>query len=113
MPTNSDDRLGASLVALHTQKGDPWVDGARISHIWSVGSGDDPGSNNFVLTGISFRESRFPTGIYPIIGSMLLGKPETDITADSLLHLGYRNRPSSHRAIPVLAYKLHDIGLSV
>ena len=45
--------------------------------------------------------------------SLLLGKPETDIVTNRFLHLGYRDRPSGQRAIPVLADKLHDIGLPV
>jgi hypothetical protein len=48
-PTNSNDRLGndrwglgPTAVALHLEKGDPWVYGALINNVWSVGSGSDP-----------------------------------------------------------------------
>ncbi len=69
MPTNSDDRLGndrwglgPSIVVLHTAKGDPWVYGALVNNIWSVGSGDDPGYNNFVMQ--PFLNYNLKDGLY-------------------------------------------------
>jgi hypothetical protein len=69
LPTNSNDRLGndrwglgPSFVALRLEKGDPWVYGALINNVWSVGSGDDPSYNNFLLQ--PFLNYNFPEGLY-------------------------------------------------
>jgi hypothetical protein len=69
LPTNSNDRLGndrwglgPSVVALHLEHGDPWVYGALINNVWSVGSGDDPSYNNFLLQ--PFLNYNFPEGLY-------------------------------------------------
>jgi hypothetical protein len=57
-PTASDERLGQgkwglgpTAVALHTEKGDPWVYGALINNVWSVGGhgGDRPDVNQMLL----------------------------------------------------------------
>lgn len=57
-PTASDDRLGQgkwgfgpTAVALHIAKGDPWVYGALINNVWSVGGhgGDRPDVNQMLL----------------------------------------------------------------
>ena len=46
-PTNSNDRLGndrwglgPTAVALRLEKGSPWVYGALVNNVWSVGGGD-------------------------------------------------------------------------
>ena len=69
LPTNSNDRLGndrwglgPSFVVLHLDKGDPWVYGALVNNIWSVGSGDDPSYNNFLLQ--PFLNYNLPEGLY-------------------------------------------------
>jgi hypothetical protein len=69
LPTNSNDRLGndrwglgPSFVALHLAKGDPWVYGALVNNVWSVGSGDNPSYNNFLLQ--PFLNYNFPEGLY-------------------------------------------------
>jgi hypothetical protein len=57
-PSASDDRLGQgkwglgpTAVALHMAKGDPWVYGALVNNVWSVGShgGDRPDVNQMLL----------------------------------------------------------------
>lgn len=57
-PTASDDRLGQgkwgfgpTAVALHIAKGDPWVYGALINNVWSVGGhgGDRPDVNQMLV----------------------------------------------------------------
>ena len=69
LPTNSNDQLGndrwglgPSFVVLHLDKGDPWVYGALVNNVWSVGSGDDPSYNNFLLQ--PFLNYNFPEGLY-------------------------------------------------
>ena len=69
LPTTSNDRLGndrwglgPSFVALHLAKGDPWVYGALVNNVWSVGSGDNPSYNNFLLQ--PFLNYNFPDGLY-------------------------------------------------
>jgi hypothetical protein len=56
-PTATDDvlgqgkwALGPTAVALHLEKGDPWVYGALINNLWSVaGDGGRPGVNQMLL----------------------------------------------------------------
>lgn len=69
LPTNSNDRLGndrwglgPTAVVLHLQKGDPWVFGALVNNVWSVGSGDSPAYNNFLLQ--PFVNYNFAEGFY-------------------------------------------------
>jgi len=69
LPTNTNDRLGndhwglgPSFVTLHTEKGDPWVYGALANNIWSVGPGNDPDYNNFLLQ--PFVNYNLPKGLY-------------------------------------------------
>jgi hypothetical protein len=69
-PTNSSDRLGndrwglgASAVALKLEKGSPWVYGALVNNVWSVGgSGSDPSYSNFLVQ--PFLNYNFPGGFY-------------------------------------------------
>ena len=69
-PTNSNDRLGndlwglgASAVALKLEKGSPWVYGALVNNVWSVGgSGSDPSYSNFLVQ--PFLNYNFPGGFY-------------------------------------------------
>jgi hypothetical protein len=68
-PTNSNDRLGndrwglgPTAVMLHLEKGDPWVYGALINNVWSVGGGNDPKYNNFLLQ--PFLNYNFAGGLY-------------------------------------------------
>ena len=69
-PTNTNDQLGndrwglgASAVALRMSKGSPWVYGALINNVWSVGgSGSDPSYSNFLIQ--PFLNYNFHGGIY-------------------------------------------------
>jgi hypothetical protein len=68
-PTNSNDRLGndrwglgPTAVVLHLEKGSPWVYGALVNNVWSVGGGSDPKYNNFLLQ--PFLNYNFPGGTY-------------------------------------------------
>lgn len=69
-PTNSNDRLGndrwglgASAVALKLEKGSPWVYGALVNNVWSVGgSGGDSSYSNFLVQ--PFLNYNFPGGFY-------------------------------------------------
>jgi len=70
-----------------------------------------PEYNNFLMQ--PFLNYNLKGGIPAAVGPLLLGKPEADIITDSFLHLGYRDRPPDHRAIPVLAYEIHDVRLRV
>jgi hypothetical protein len=56
LPTTSSSKLGSyrwglgpTFVALHTEKGDPWVYGALVNNVWSVGSGGGGGYNQFLM----------------------------------------------------------------
>jgi hypothetical protein len=69
LPTNSNGRLGndrwglgPSFVALRLQKGDPWVYGFLVNNVWSVGGGNDPTYNNFLLQ--PFLNYNLPGGLY-------------------------------------------------
>ncbi len=70
LPTNSNDRLGSdrwglgpSAVALKLAKGSPWVYGALVNNVWSVGGSDsDPRYNNFLIQ--PFLNYNFPGGFY-------------------------------------------------
>ncbi|HSD43948.1 MAG TPA: transporter [Burkholderiales bacterium] len=69
LPMNSSDRLGndrwglgPSFVALHLEKGDPWVYGFLVNIVWSVGGGSDPTYNNFLLQ--PFLNYNLPDGWY-------------------------------------------------
>lgn len=68
MPTDSNGLgnknwgLGPTAVALHLQKGDPWVYGALVNNIWSLSSDNRGGAyNNFLLQ--PFLNYNFP-GFY-------------------------------------------------
>jgi hypothetical protein len=68
-PTNSNDRLGndrwgfgPTAVVLRIEKGSPWVYGALANNVWSVGGGNDPKYNNFLLQ--PFLNYNLPDGLY-------------------------------------------------
>jgi hypothetical protein len=68
-PTNSNDRLGndrwglgPTAVVLRIEKGSPWVYGALVNNVWSVGGGSDAKYNNFLLQ--PFANYNFPGGFY-------------------------------------------------
>ena len=70
VPTHTDDRLGndrwglgPTAVVLHLDKGSPWVYGALVNNVWSLGgSGDSPSYNNFLLQ--PFLNYNFKGGLY-------------------------------------------------
>jgi hypothetical protein len=69
LPTNTNDRLGndrwglgPTAVVLRIQKGDPWVYGALVNNVWSVGSGDSAAYNNFLLQ--PFVNYNLQAGLY-------------------------------------------------
>ena len=69
MPTNTNGLgnknwgLGPTAVALHLQKGDPWVFGALANNVWSLSSDERGGSyNNFLIQ--PFVNYNFPQGFY-------------------------------------------------
>jgi hypothetical protein len=41
--------LGPTAVVLRLEKGSPWVYGALVNNVWSVGGGRDAKHNNFLL----------------------------------------------------------------
>jgi hypothetical protein len=68
-PTNSNDRLGSdrwglgpTAVVLRLEQGSPWVYGALVNNVWSVGGGSDPKYNNFLLQ--PFLNYNFSDGLY-------------------------------------------------
>jgi hypothetical protein len=62
VPDDDHWGLGPSFVILHIEKGSPWVYGALANNIWSVGGGDDPSYNNFLLQ--PFINYNLPKGLY-------------------------------------------------
>jgi hypothetical protein len=71
MPTNSADEfgndnwgLGPTVVALHLEKGNPWVYGALVNNIWSLSSSESRGGsyNNGLIQ--PFVNYNFPGGFY-------------------------------------------------
>ncbi|MFZ0133489.1 MAG: hypothetical protein WAK95_13200 [Desulfobacterales bacterium] len=83
-PTNSNDRLGndrwglgASAVALRLSKGSPWVYGALINNVWSVGgSGSDPSYSNFLIQ--PFLNYNFRGGFYLTSGPIITADWKAD-----------------------------------
>ena len=70
LPTNSNSDLGnrnwglgPSVVALHLEKGDPWVYGALVNNIWSLSDSGTGGSYNNGLIQ-PFVNYNFPDGFY-------------------------------------------------
>jgi len=68
-PTHTDGGLGndhwgmgPSFVALHVDSGSPWVFGALVNNVWSLGSSSDPGYSNFLLQ--PFVNYNFEAGFY-------------------------------------------------
>jgi len=60
---NKNWGLGPTAVALHLQKGDPWVYGALANNVWSLSNDGRGGSyNNFLLQ--PFVNYNFPQGFY-------------------------------------------------
>jgi hypothetical protein len=69
MPTHSDSELGndnwglgPSFVLLHLEKGNPWVYGALVNNVWSVGSSDSESYNNGLIQ--PFLNYNFKGGLY-------------------------------------------------
>jgi hypothetical protein len=69
MPTHSDPELGnnnwglgPSVVVLHLDKGSPWVYGALVNNVWSVGNSDDENYNNGLIQ--PFLNYNFSDGLY-------------------------------------------------
>jgi hypothetical protein len=69
LPTHSDAELGnnnwglgPSVVVLHLQKGNPWVYGALVNNVWSLGTSDDESYNNGLIQ--PFLNYNFSGGLY-------------------------------------------------
>jgi len=69
IPTNSNSELGndnwglgPSFVLLHLEKGNPWVYGALVNNVWSVGSRDSVSYNNGLIQ--PFLNYNFKGGLY-------------------------------------------------
>ena len=68
LPTNSDSELGndnwglgPSVVLLRLEKGNPWVYGALVNNIWSVGNRDSSYNNGLIQPFLNYN---FPDGFY-------------------------------------------------
>jgi hypothetical protein len=69
IPTNSNTvlgndnwGLGPSVVMLRLEKGNPWVYGALVNNVWSVGSSDSESYNNGLIQ--PFLNYNFKGGLY-------------------------------------------------
>jgi hypothetical protein len=70
LPTNSNSELGnknwgmgPSVVALHLEKGNPWVYGMLVNNIWSLSSNQKGGSYSTAVIQ-PFVNYNFPSGFY-------------------------------------------------
>jgi hypothetical protein len=68
LPTHSNSELGndnwglgPSVVLLRLQKGNPWVYGALVNNIWSVGGSDSSYNNGLIQPFLNYN---FPDGFY-------------------------------------------------
>jgi hypothetical protein len=68
LPTNSNSELGndnwglgPSVVLLRLEKGNPWVYGALVNNIWSVGNRDSSYNNGLIQPFLNYN---FPDGFY-------------------------------------------------
>jgi hypothetical protein len=59
---NDHSGLGPTFVVLHIEHGNPWVYGALMNNIWSVGGGSDPAFNNGLIQ--PFLNYNFHDGTY-------------------------------------------------
>jgi hypothetical protein len=82
-PTHSNARLGndrwglgPTAVVLRLAPGSPWVYGALVNNLWSVGSGDDPAYNNFLLQ--PFVNYNLPGGVYINSGPVITANWRAD-----------------------------------
>lgn len=82
-PTHSNDRLGndrwglgPTAVVVHHEKSDPWVYGALVNNVWSVGSGSDPTYNNFLLQ--PFVNYNFSGGLYLVSAPIITADWKAD-----------------------------------
>ena len=69
LPTHSDSELGndnwgigPSVVVLRLEKGNPWVYGALVNNVWSVGHSDSDSYNNGLVQ--PFLNYNFQGGLY-------------------------------------------------
>lgn len=83
LPSHSNQRLGndrwgigPGIVALSMEKGSPWVYGALVNNIWSVGSGDDPSYNKFMLQ--PFVNYNFEDGLYLVSSPIITADWKAD-----------------------------------
>ncbi len=115
MPTDSNGLgnknwgLGPTAVALHLQKGDPWVFGALANNVWSLSSDGRGGAyNNFLLQ--PFVNYNFPEGFYLTSAPIVTANWEVDNEdrwtvplgggVGKIFHLG--RLPREHPALRVL-----------
>jgi len=59
---NDNWGLGPSVVLLHLEKGNPWVYGALVNNVWSVGDRDSVSYNNGLIQ--AFVNYNFKGGLY-------------------------------------------------
>ena len=68
--------LGPTAVVLRLEPGSPWVYGALVNDLWSVGSGDDAAYNNFLLQ--PFVNYNLPDGVYVNSGPVITANWRAD-----------------------------------
>ncbi len=83
IPTTSDSRLGSyrwglgpTFVALHLDKGDPWVYGILLNNVWSVGNGAGGSYNNFLAQ--PFVNYNLPGGTYLVTAPIITANWKAD-----------------------------------
>ena len=74
------------MVALHLSPGDPWVYGALVNNVWSVGSGDNPSYNNFLFQ--PFINYNLPGGVYINSAPVITANWKLDSSQRWLVPLG-------------------------
>jgi len=92
-PTHGSDRLGndrwglgPTFVALRLEKGSPWVYGALVNNVWSVGGGTDAKYNNFLLQ--PFLNYNLPGGLYLNSAPIITANWEADSSQRWTVPLG-------------------------
>ena len=83
LPTHTDSAigndnwgLGPTAVALHLEKGSPWVYGMLINNVWSLGTSDDASYSNGLIQ--PFLNYNFKGGTYLTFAPIITANWEAD-----------------------------------
>ena len=84
---NNNAGLGPTFVMLHLTHGDPWVYGALVNNVWSLGtSSGAPSYNNGLVQ--PFVNYNFPGGLYLVSSPIITANWKADSSQRWLVPLG-------------------------